>query len=482
MDNKTTKGLILKSIENISMQVISFILQLILARLLLPEDFGIIAILNTFINLANTFVNNGLTSALLQKKEIKQVDISTVFYIDFVMSLLMYAIIYILSPFIASFYDNNAITTYLRVFSLSIPIGALASIQLTVSRYHLNFMPSLIASLSGVFAQTVVGIYMALNGGGLWSLILSQLSYFVVRAILLIILVHWKPSFMFSISSFKNLFSYSWKLFMGWMIGTLYQDVFAWIIGKKFSSQTLGYYSKGNSIPSIVNRLVTQVTTSVMFPSLAKSQDDIELIKKQTRQMITVSSAIIFPVMGGLSGISESFVTIVLTEKWLPCVPVIQILSISLALNVINNANMQTFNALGRSDLFLKFEMIKRSISVILVFVFANIDYYLMLWGIVIVAVISIIINALFNKKILKYAYKEYLADILPYIFFGILLFIILNSFHIINIHLFIKFLLQSLLCAIFFLILVFSGILPGYKLICEMLLGLLKKKRQCKD
>lgn len=476
MSSKTTKGLMLRSIEGVLMQVISFVLQLVLARILLPEDFGVVAILSTFINLANTFVNNGLSSALLQKKEIKQTDICTVFYIEFGMSVLMYGIIYYIAPFIAIFYENPQITTYLRIFALSIVFGGASAIQLTISRHRMNFFPSLVSSIVGITVQAVLGIYLAINGGGLWSLIISQLSYHFIRAFLLIVLVHWKPTFDFSFQSFKGMFSYSWKLFTGWMIGTLYQDVFSWIIGKKFSSETLGYYTKGQSIPAIINKIATQVTTAVMFPSIAKNQDDMFLVKSQTRQMIAVSSAVIFPIMGGLAGVAHDFVSLVLTDKWLPAVPVIQILSISLSLNVINNANMQTYNAIGRSDMFMKFEIIKRSFSVVLVFVLASIDYYLMLWGIVLVAFISLIINAVYNRRLLGYSCREYAWDIFPYVLIGGLLFILIRMFCRIELNIYISFFAQLFVCTAFFFGFILSGILPGFKGIRDMLIGMRKR------
>lgn len=477
MSNKTTKGLMLRSVEGVLMQIAQFALQMVLARILMPEDFGVIAILNTFINLANTMVNSGLSSALLQKKQISHEDICTVFYIEFGMAVAMYSVIYFAAPMIAGFYENPNLTEYLRIFALSIVLGGASSIQLTVSRHRLDFKPSLIASTVAVIVQAITGVAMALNGFGVWSLILPQVLYHAVRSCILTALVRWMPSFTFSVQSFRSMFSYSWKLFVGWMIGTLYQDAFAWIIGKKYDATTLGYYSKGNSIPSVINRVVTQVTSAVMFPSIAKNQDDLQVVKGQTRLMISVSAALILPVMAGVAGAADSLVRIILTEKWLLSVPVIQIMSIPLALNVISNANMQSFNAIGRSDLFMKFEMIKRSATIIMVIVCMNIDYYLMLASIGAGGILSLVINAVYNRKLFDYGYAEYLADIVPYALFAIALFLGVVSLNHINANVYVRLLLQLSVCAIAYFGMIITSGLSGFKAVRQTMLGLLKNR-----
>lgn len=478
MSSKTTKGLFLRSIEGVLMQVVSFVLQMVLARILVPEDFGVVAILGTFVSLANTFINNGLSSALLQRKEITQADICTVFYIDLGISFVMYALIFLAAPWIAVFYENPAITGYLRVFALTIVVGPFASIQLTVGRHRLDFFPSLVSNVAATAVQAVLGIYMALNGFGVWSLVISQLAGSATRSVCMVVLTRWMPTLEFSVASFKSMFSYSWKLFVGWLIGTLYQDAFSLIIGKAYDSHTLGCYSKGNSIPSIVNKVVTQVTGAVMLPSIAKNQDDKALVKRQTRQMLCVSAALVFPVMAGLAGAAESLVAVLLGEKWLDCVPVIQIMCIPLALNVISNANMQTFNALGRSDLFLKMEMIKRGTTIILVLISSAINYYLMLVCIAIGGAVSVIMNAFFDRKLLNYGIKEYLWDIIPYALGAIGLYFGVSLLNMVQMHICLRLGVQLVICAAVYFGLIFSGVLPGFAHIRSTLISALKRKK----
>ena len=236
----------------------------------------------------------------------------------------------------------------------------------------------------------------------------------------------WLPKTGFSTSSFFQLFKYSWKLTAGWIIGTIYQDVFSFVIGKEYDETILGYYSKGNSIPNVINRIVTQVTSAVMFPVISKVQDDKDMVKKQTRGMVSVSAAMIFPVMAFVAGATDPIVRLVLTEKWLPIVPIIQIFCISSSINVVSNANMQSFNAIGHSDVFFITELIKRGITILLVILLVKVDFYLMLFSIAFMGLVSLTINGYFNYKYLSYRVKDYLSDIIPSILFAIGMFYII--------------------------------------------------------
>ncbi len=476
---KTKKGLLLRSVESVTMQLTSFLLQMVLARILLPEDFGVVAILTTFTNIANTLVNNGLGSAIVQRKAFRQVDICTVFYIELFVGILSYGTVFLAAPWIADFYENPMIATYLRVFSLSMVMIPFASIQITIGKTRLDFKPSLVANLCAVAVQAIVGVWLALTGFGVWSLVISQVAQHFTKALMLTVLTRWKPSLQFSFESFKNLFSYSWKLFAGWMIGTLYQDAFAWIIGKAYDAKTLGYYNKGHSIPAIVNRVATQVTSAVMFSSMSKYQDDKAQMKAQTRNLISVTCAMILPIMAGLAACAGSLVHTVLTDKWLGAVPVIQIMCIPLALNVISNANMQPINASGRSDLFLKLEMIKRGLTILLVLIFVNINYYLMLLSIAVGGFLSLLVNTYYNNKLFGYRPYEYMLDIVPYAICAIVLFLAVSAAAFIPVNVYLLLAIQLFLCAALYGTFIFSGLLPGYKAIRETLLGIIKKKRK---
>ena len=482
IQKKTKKGLMHRSIESISMQITSFVVQMILARLLVPEDFGVVAILTTFTNIANTLVNNGLGSAIVQRKQSSKTDISTVFFIELGIGVIAYIAMFFGAPAIARFYENPMITTYLRVFAITQLVNPLSSIQLTVGKCRLDFKPSMIANLCAVAVQATVGITMAMMGYGVWSLVISQVAQYVTRATMLCALTRWVPALKFSFQSFKSLFGYSWKLFAGWMIGTLYQDAFSWIIGKAYDSKTLGYYNKGHSIPAIVNKVATQVTSAVMFSSISKYQDDMKAVKEQTRSLISVSCALIFPIMAGLAACAGSLVHVVLTAKWNGAIPVIQIMCIPLALNVISNANMQPINAIGRSDLFLWLEIVKRGLTIILVLIFANINYYLMLLSIAVGGVLSLCVNTIYNKKLFDYRPHEYMLDFVPYALCAAALFGIVWSASLVISNMYLLMTVQLVLCALIFGAFIFSGILPGYKSMRSTILGIIKKKSKKKE
>ena len=475
---KTKKGLMFRSIESITMQVTSLLLQIILTRILDQKEFGVVAILTTFTNIANTLINNGLGTAIIQQKNVKQVDICTVFYIEFAMGALSYLAIFFAAPSIAASYNSPEMVTYLRVFSLSLFAIPLTSIQNTVGKYRLDFRPSMIANVCAVAAHAGVGIFMAMRGYGVWSLIISQLATHFVRAFMMCALIRWMPSLKFSFKSLKRMFGYSWKLFAGWMIGTLYQDAFVWIIGRYYNTETTGRYDRGHMIPGMVNKVATQVTSAVMFSSMAKYQDDKAMMRKHTRSLISVSCAIILPIMAGLAACSKSLVHVLLTAKWDNAVPVIQIMSIPLALNVISNANMQPINAVGRSDLFLRLEIIKRGITIALVWFFAwQGQFYLMLVSIGAGGILSLMINTYYNNKLFDYRPHEYMLDIVPYALCAGALFVAAFLMNFVPMNMYLRLIIQLGICVGMFLGMIFSGILPGYKALRSTIMGIFKKK-----
>lgn len=478
MNEKAKKGLYWRSLESIGVQGMQFIIQLVLARILMPADFGVIAILNIFVNLANTLVQNGLGSAIIQKKDPQKEDFATVFMIEVGISALTYFLIFAGAPLIADYYDNPDLILYLRVFALTIIISALGSMQTTVLRFKLDFKPSFIANFTGIVLQGISGVAMALLGFGVWSLIISQIVYRIATTMLLFFFARWIPQAKFSVKSFVKLFSYSWKLTVGWIIGTIYQDIFSFVIGKVYDESTLGYYSKGNSIPNVINRIVTQVTTAVMFPVISKSQDDIDSVKMQTREMLGISAAMIFPVMAFVAGAANPIVRLILTDKWLPAVPIIQIFCISSGINVVSNANMQSFNAIGHSDVFLISEAIKRGITILLVIILAQVDFYLMLFGIAFMGIISLIINGYFNVKYFSYKVSEYLMDLIPSAVFALILFGTVCACNYFISTLIIRLVVQMVIAVILYIFVAQTTLIKPCSQVWSVVLGLIKRKK----
>ncbi len=414
LGEKVLSGMKWKALERIILQVVNAVTPMILARILMPEDFGTIAILTVFISIANTLVNNGLANALIQKKDSDDVDASTVFYTQVLIAVVCYLILFAVAPLIGDFYHNYELVPMLRVMSLSIIIGSFGSMQITMMKKNMEFHKSFIIYGSATVAYGVVGIGMAYGGFGCWSLVWANLANSIVMRLTSMAVVKWKPKFVFSFVRLKSLFSYSWKLMVGWLIGTLHQDLYTLVIGKRFSPAILGFYNRAGSFPQIISKTVTEVVDGVMFPALSKIHDDREKLKNITRNLISLNAYILFPVFFGLSVCSYNLIKLVLTEKWLPAAPMMSVMCITFALNALNNSNMQVFNSMGRSDIFMKFELIKRTISIVLLFIMSFISIYAVIVVLMFMAILSNMLNAYQNYKLLGYTYRQFAKDVLP--------------------------------------------------------------------
>lgn len=407
-------SLLWKLMERSGTQGIQFIVQIILARLLLPEEYGIIAIVMVFIQLANVFVQSGFNTALIQKKDADEVDFSSVFYLSLVVALLLYIIIYFASPVIASFYSQPLLIPVLRVVSFTLFIGAFNSIQNAFVAKHMLFKKLFLSSLGAVIISGVVGIVSAYSGLGVWALVAQQLTNQFMIAIILWFTVKWRPHLLFSFNRVKTLFSYGSKLLASALIDTLYRDLRTLIIGRIYAPSTLGFYNRGQQFPHIIVSNIDGSIQSVMLPALSAHQDNRKRVKDMMRRAIVSSSFLIFPMMIGMAVVAEPLVKIVLTEKWLPAVPFLQIFCISLSFWPIHTANLQAINAMGRSDIFLKLEVVKKIIGLIILVFSLPFGVYAIAIGQVVSSVISTFVNAYPNKKLLEYSYKEQWIDIMP--------------------------------------------------------------------
>ena len=446
LKKQVMSGMIWKFFERGSMQIVNFILQIVLARLLLPEDYGVITILNVFILFSTTLINNGLGNALIQKKNADDKDFNTIFYLQLGVAVFLMAVLFFCAPLIAGFYNDENLTVYLRVMSVVLLLEALSSIQLTALRKALQFRKSFYANVIGVIVHGGVGIALAYMGFGCWALIISQIAMKLVVYITLLLLVRWHPKKMFSFERFKSLFSYSWKLTVGWLIGTLHQSLFSLVVGKFFSKDVLGYYNRGQNFPQTVTTTLNETISNVMFPALSKVQDDKAKMKNATRKMMALTAFLVFPVMIGIISISEPFVYVALTAKWAPCIPMMQLFCISFGINIISTTNMQSFNAIGRSDIFLKLEVIKRGLSLALLFVTSLISINAVIIGLAAMGVFSLVYNTFPNRKLLGYTLKEQIEDIGPSLLVSLMMMLVVFPVNFLSISYLIKMIIQVIL------------------------------------
>lgn len=411
-----SQSLFWKLLERFGVQGAQFVLQIVLARILDPEHYGMLSIMIIFTSLANVFVQNGFNTALIQNKETSEEDYSSVFWISLGIAGLLYLVVFLCAPWIGVFYGIPEIVAPLRVLALMLFPGALNSVQLAKVRRSMDFRKVFYSNVAGIVLSGVIAIIIACLGGGLWALVAQSLLNVVITCLVMRFTVRLKLHFVCNIQRVKILFGFGWKLLVSSLIDTLYQDLRSLVVGKKYDSSTLGYYNRGKQFPQFIINAVNGAVQSVMLPAMSAQQDNKVQLKAMMRRSITLSSYIIFPMMAGLAGIAAPLVSLLLTDKWLFCVPYMQIYCFTLAFWPIHTSNLQAINAVGRSDVFLKLEIIKKSYGIValLIAVFCfNSPIAIAMTG-VFTTFISCFVNAYPNKKLVGYSYLEQIQDILP--------------------------------------------------------------------
>lgn len=418
MDNKNKLkqsvffGLFWKFGERILAQLVTFIVSIILARLLTPSDYGAIAIVNVFIMIANVFVVSGFGNSLIQKKDADETDFSTVFYFNMLLGVALYGVIFFVAPVVAKFYNLPILCSVLRVLGLRIIVASVNNIQHAYVSKHMLFKRFFWSTLGGTILSAVVGIIMAYMGYGIWALVGQYITNTIVDTLVLWFTVRWRPKMLFELNRLGSLFSYGWKLLCSALLDTGYRELRGLVIGKMYTPADLAFYNKGKSFPNLVVTNINASIQSVLFPAMANCQDEREQVKSMMRRSIRISSYMMMPLMCGLALVAEPFVTLLLTEKWLPCVPFLQITCFTFGFMPIHTANLQAIKAMGRSDIFLKLEVIKKVIGV-------TVLISVMRYGVMAIAVSGIfttvlasIINAFPNKKLINYGYVEQIKDL----------------------------------------------------------------------
>ncbi|WP_329803762.1 lipopolysaccharide biosynthesis protein [Holdemanella biformis] len=414
MKNTTIKNFIWRFAERCGAQLVTFIVSIVLARLLAPEDYGTIALVTVFTTILQVFVDSGLGTALIQKKDADDLDFSSVFYFNFFVCIVLYIGMFLAAPIIAGFYGDNSLIPIIRVISLTIVISGVKGIQQSYVSRNMLFKRFFFATLGGTIFSAFLGIGLAYAGFGVWAIVAQQLSNTAIDTLILWITVKWRPKRMFSWNRLKGLLSFGWKLLVSSLLDTVYNNLRNLIIGKFYSSADLAYYNQGDKFPKIIVTNINSSIDSVLLPTLANEQEHIDRVKSMTRRAIKTSTFIMAPLMMGLAFCATSIVKIVLTDKWLPCVPYLQIFCVTYMFWPIHTANLNAINAMGRSDYFLKLEIAKKAIGLILLLSTMRFGVMIMAYSLLISSITSQIINSWPNKKLLGYGYFEQLRDILP--------------------------------------------------------------------
>ena len=368
-------GAIWKFAEKLGMQMMQIVIQIVLARILLPEDYGIIGLLSIFINISDVFILQGFTTALIQKKDADELDYSSVFFANLTMSAVIYIIFYAISPAVAKFYNTPQLCRVMRVLSLNIIVGAFCAVHNAIVSKNLQFKISFIRNIANTVTQGVVGIVMACFGYGVWSLVGSKIAGTFVGMVILCVTVEWKPKFVFSIERIKSLFKYSSKVLGTNLLNTIFNNIHSLIIGRYFSTIDVGYYQRGQQIPQAAMTAVDGSMNEVLYPTLSLLQNEPDRLKSALRRSMKTSMYIVLPMLMGLMVTAKPLTLILLTDKWLPSVPFMQ-LTCLITIFWPLSARTHALNAIGRSDVTFKLSIVAKIITLIMIGVCVSFGIY----------------------------------------------------------------------------------------------------------
>lgn len=402
--------------ERCGAQGVAMVVSIVLARKLGRSVYGTVALVSVFMVIVQVFVDSGMGNALIQKKDADDLDFSSVFWFNMAMCAFLYLGMFVAAPFIAAFYNAPELTPVIRVLSLMLIISGLKNVQQAYVSRHLMFKVFFFSTIGGTIIAAVVGIAMAYMGYGVWALVAQMLVNAAADTTILWLTVRWRPKRMFSLERLKGLFSYGWKLLASGLLDTVYNQLRQLIIGKLYTKADLAQYNQGQKYPQFIVANINTSIDSVLLPTMSKAQNDPSVVRSMTRRAIKTSTYIIMPIMVGLAVCAEPLIRLLLTEEWLPCVPFLRIFCFSYAFYPIHTANLNAIKAMGRSDLFLVLEIVKKVVGLAAILSTMWISVMAMAYSLFFTSIASQIINSWPNKKLLGYSYLHQLADMLPQI------------------------------------------------------------------
>lgn len=414
LKNKTLKGTIWSSIERFSVQGISFLVMIIMARVLTPEDYGLVGMLTIFIAISQALIDSGFSQALIRKQDRSEIDNSTVFYFNIAVGCILYLILFFSAPLIARFYNEPVLVPLTRVISLSVVINSFVVVQRALLTVKIDFKTQAKASLTASIVSGVVGIIMVYTGWGVWSIVWYQISNLLINVALLWVFSKWRPTWQYSWASFRELFGFGSKLAISAILDTLYQNVYLIVIGKVFKAADLGYYTRAHQFASFPSSNLTGIIQRVTFPVLCTIQDDDDRLRDVYRRFLRLSAFIIFPLMAGLAAVAHPLVVILLKEQWAFTAVLLQIVCFSMMWYPIHAINLNLLQVKGRSDLFLKLEIWKKCIGVAILCATVPFGLVAMCFGSIASSIIALIINTYYTGKLIQVGFLTQMRDLLP--------------------------------------------------------------------
>ncbi len=458
LKQKTVKSIIWKGLERISSQVVSTVVSIVLARILMPEDYSVVSIVAIFFAFCNIFISGGLNSALIQKKDSDALDYSTVLFSNLFLAGALYIIMFFTAPLIASAYSKPILTPVIRVMAITFFINGYKSVLTAKISSDLKFKKFFYSTIGATIVSAVIGIVMALKGFGAWALVAQQMTAAFIGTLILTFSARLKLPFKFSGKRFKTLFSYGGKLFLASIITVAYNETRPLIVGIKYPNggEELAYYKKGETFPSLLNTITSNTLAATLFPAMSKVQDSKERILGIMRRYFKTGSFIIFPLMLGFLAVADNFVRVVLTEKWIFSVPYIQVFCIVYMLDLIQIGNIQAIQSMGYSNYILIMEIIKKSIyfAIVILFVLFTNSPLLLAASSILCSIVATIVNTFPNRKLLNYGYGNLLKDMLPNLAPAVIMAAIVYLMNYLNINIYLLLVLQVLAGVVVYFIL----------------------------
>lgn len=411
LKTKAAKGMAWSSMGTFASRGIGFVIGIILARILTPSDYGLIGMLAIFFAISQIFIDGGLSKALIQKIDRDETDYSTIFYYNLLVSIFLYVILFFSAPFIADFYDTPELSLLTRILSLNIIIGSLSVVQKARLKILMNFKTEAIIIIISVVISGVLGITLAYLNFGVWALVVQSLTATVVTTILEFILNNWYPKLVFSRSSFQKLFGFSSKLLVAGLIAATFNNIYAILIGKLFAPKEVGFYTRGKQFPELIANTMSAILQGVTFPILTSLQNERERMVQVYGKLMRTTVFVVIPVLTLFALLAEPFVRLFLTEKWMPIVPLIQWLCFARMITPISALNMNILNAIGRSDLFLKVDLVKIPMAILALIITVPLGLIAVVIGNFITTLISFFINTYYPGKIFGYGAKKQIIE-----------------------------------------------------------------------
>lgn len=411
--NVILSNLIWKFAERIAAQAVSLIVSVILARILMPEDYGAVSLILVFITIADVFVNNGFGAALIQKKDSDELDYSSILWVNMAISILLYFILFISAPVISEFYSSD-LTLIIRVFSIRVIVAGFNSIQHAYVSKNMLFRKYFWSTLFGTILSGIVGVGIAFSGGGAWALVAQYLTNSFVDTVILFFTVGWRPQFIFALNRVKPLFLYGWRILFESLSNTIITQLRNLLIVKVYTSSDLAFYTKGQQFPNLLMANISTSISSVLFPAMSNENDNFENVKNIMRKAVRLSSFVLFPILICFMFVAEPFISLVLTSKWLPAVPYLKLFCLVFLLQIGMNPRHEAMKAIGRSDVYMNEHIIYRVIDIVLLLVFIRKGVFYILLSYLFSEIILTGILMYTSKVYTNYSYSEQIKDIMP--------------------------------------------------------------------